>query len=285
MYIAIDLGGTNTRIASSKDLTFMHKMHRFPTAGNLESQKQQIEDAISQVSEGYAVNHICIGVPGIVDTKTQTYAHIANYPQINGMPFKELITHKYQEIPLKVTNDAMLAGLGEAIYGGGMNYKTIAYITLSTGVGGVKISNKKIDLFQPYFEPGHHIINFDSEIKDTKIDMMGTLEAYTSGTAFEKQYNVQPQLCNDQEIWDVYAQYLSYGIINIIAFWAPEAIIIGGGLSFKYYDYIQEPLLEYLNKQTFFEIPTIARSTLLDDAGVYGGIAYLKQYLLENRLI
>ena len=47
----------------------------------------------------------------------------------------------------------------------GKNYNSIAYITLSTG-GGVKIDNKISSISQRVFEPGHHIINMDSEYTD-----------------------------------------------------------------------------------------------------------------------
>src|SRR3989339_806271 len=42
--------------------------------------------------------------------------------------------------PAVIENDAAVVGLGEARYGAGKSYEIVAYLTISTGVGGAKIS-------------------------------------------------------------------------------------------------------------------------------------------------
>ena len=114
--------------------------------------------------------------------------------------------------PLYLENDAALAGLGEATLGAGRGRDIVAYLTISTGVGGVRIVDGKIDRKAVGFEPGQQIINFaDNESQ--------TLEANVSGQALQKKYGIKPHDLTDQKIWQEVARTLAYGIYNTILHW------------------------------------------------------------------
>ena len=284
MYIAIDLGGTNTRVASSKDLKNIHKVEKFDTKNSLEQQRHAITQAINNVAEEN-ITVICIGVPGLINKKENRFGHIVNFPHLSNKEYHELFDFELFK-PKKdfcsfiAENDAALAGLGEAVFGAGKKYETIAYITISTAVGGVRVSNKKLDLTQKYSEPGHHIIEVGGP-KDTKVSLQGTLEAYVSGTAFERNYGESPITCENQEIWDDYGKRLANGMINVCAFWAPDIIVLGGGVSNKF-NLFYKSLVTNFGKQDFFAIPVFKKSELEDDAGLFGGFAFIDQQENQN---
>ncbi|HXK52488.1 ROK family protein [Candidatus Nomurabacteria bacterium] len=278
MYISIDLGGTNTRIATSLNLTDIKEVHKFKTEDNFLRQKYQINDTIEQFvkSINKKVEGVAIGVPGTLDLKKRKFGKIMNFPPLSGRHFDDLIDERFVADQKKIfaMNDAALAGLGEAYAGAGKAYETIAYITLSTSVGGARIAHKKIDNSQLYFEPGQHIINpnGNSLIYCTE---KGCFAAYASGTAFKQSFGISPEKCADPKIWSSYARHLSIGLYNILCFWAPEAIILGGGVS-KMFKHFHKPLQEYLAEMQPFSMPDIKQAELLDDAGIIGGFQYLK---------
>lgn len=274
MYISIDLGGTNTRVAASKDLKNIDKVERFSTQNDLETQRARITQAIHNVTR-YAPEVISIGAPGLVDQNNHKFGNIVNVPYLNNLNFQKVLAEEYQGLRFVGANDAALGGLGEAVFGAGKEFNTIAYLTISTGVGGIRIAEKKLDLLQPYWEPGHHIIDVGGAV-DTKVHMYGTFEAYVSGQAFQRNYGKAPQNCEDPEVWYDYGQKLANGLINVCAFWAPECIVIGGGLSNKFDAFI-ESVKEHFLRQNFFPLPEIRKAELGDNSGVYGGFAYIQQ--------
>ena len=77
-----------------------------------------------------------------------------------------------------IENDAAMVGLGEANWGAGRGFEIVAYITVSTGVGGARIVNGKIDEHAIGFEPGKQIIDMDSN---------KTIEDMISGKALQER--------------------------------------------------------------------------------------------------
>ncbi len=278
MYISIDIGGTNTRIASSRDLRDIFQEVKFSSSHDLKEQKKLIISGIDEVRTNEEVKGICVGVPGFVDTKNRRLNYIVNIPSLSNLSYAQLLDDKYPSDIILVENDAALAGLGEAVLGAGKDDEVVVFLTISTGVGGVRIAGKKIDPFQRHNEPGHMIIVEEGRYFET-CRQNGCLAAYVSGTAFYDIYQVSPAECKDNGIWHDYAKKLSLGIINVISMWAPEVIVLGGSISNKFEEYFREPLFDELNKQNFFTLPKIVNAVLGDNSGIYGGFVLLSQKL------
>jgi len=269
MYVSIDIGGTKTRIASSKNLRDLYKVKKFPSSWNLKEEKQNILRGIDEVSDGKSVKCICIGVPGRVDYLSEKFFKLPNYSVLNDFPFDFLVGGKYSNTKLLVENDAALAGLGEAVLGAGLTSKVTAYITLSTGVGGVRVEKLKKSINYFYSEPGHQIIVIDGRY-NSGTGHRGSLESYISGRAFEDIYGVKPERCDVEAFWADYAKHLAVGIHNIAAMWVPDLVVLGGSLSKKFPLYKSE-LKRLLSTEKFLSIPKIVTAEFSDDAGLVGG--------------
>jgi predicted NBD/HSP70 family sugar kinase len=107
----------------------------------------------------------------------------------------------------------------------------------------------------------------------------GCLESYVSGKSFKEIYEVGPSKCDDAEVWEKYAHDLAPGIVNLVAMWGPDIIVLGGSISKKFEPFFKEPLIKKLEEEPLFDIPPIVKSVLGDDSGLYGGFLYLKQVL------
>jgi len=172
----------------------------------------------------------------------------------------------------------LLGGLAEACLGAGSSYNTVAYITLGTGVGGVRIQ-KSDDGAYSYFlaEPGHHIITNSDRYSDTT-GLSSTLELHISGKSFQEIYEQTPEECSDPKIWEDYSKFLTTGIINILAFWNPDILIFGGSVSNKFSSFMPH-VVEEFSKQRFFDPIDIKQARLGDDAGVFGGFEFIKNLI------
>jgi len=276
MYVSIDLGGTNTRIASSKDLGKILNVEKVKTEQNIALERKIIISAIKKLCLEEVIDGICVGVPGFVNKKAEKFKKIVNIPSFSGLSYEDLFGDIVDPDLVIAENDATLAGLGEAVLGAGQNYEVVAYITLSTGVGGVRIAGKKIDPTQNYSEPGHMRIQ-ENGLVCPHCHQSGCISAYISGAAFEDVYKVRPSQCEDREVWEEYAKKLTPLILNVFAMWAPDVIVLGGSISNKFEEYFKEPLFDNLSKQNFFTVTPILKSKLDDNSGLYGGLLLLNQ--------
>jgi len=273
MYISIDMGATNTRVASTEDLENILEIKKFKTAPDLSEQSNLLLEAINKVAPKGNIQKIVIGVPGKIDLETRKFVNLPNFPYLNSKNFTDLI-----DVDNTIfTNDALLGGLAEAEIGSGAEYGIIAFITLGTGVGGVRIQKENGSLSYFMAEPGHQIITRSDRFSDIT-GLSGTLELHVSGKSFKEIYGKNPEDCEDEEIWRDYSYFLTMGLINILALWNPEVIIFGGSVSNKFNTFMPF-VVEEFSKQRFFDPVNVKQAKLGDDSGVYGGFIFLKNLI------
>jgi len=278
MYISIDLGRSTTRIASTLDLKSILKIVKFKTESDVNLQRTNMFKSFDEVAGDAEIDAISFGFPGITDKFKKVFEKSANYPQIEGLDIRNFFPEKLTQSKILVENDAALGALGEAYFGSGKDKESVAYITLSTGVGGAFVRKYENEYLLINAEPGHQIVNIDDTISDGT-GIKGTLESYCSGSYFRKRFGSTPDFTAGAENWKKYSYYLSAGIINIISMWNPEVVVLGGGLSIHNFDNFYKYLTDEIKKQTFFAIPQIRKSELGDDSGIYGGFILLKENL------
>ncbi|MBW6441900.1 ROK family protein [Patescibacteria group bacterium] len=278
MYISIDLGRSTTRIASSIDLKNILKIVKFPTESRIENQKKNFIEALEAVSVDGEVEAIAFGFPGISGKMKDSFLKSANYPQIEGMDISLFFPDKFKDAKILVENDATLGALGEAYFGSGKDKKVVAYLTLSTGLGGSRVVKYENEYDVINAEPGHHIIDKNDQLVDGS-GFKGTFESFCAGSYFRKRYGRSPDSSAGDQIWKEYAQNLSIGLLNVISMWDPEIIVLGGGLAIHNFDIFHPFLIYELKSQIFFNVPEIVKSTMEDDSGIYGGFILLKENL------
>jgi glucokinase len=275
MYISIDLGGTKTRIAFSKDLHSLDSVEKFPTLQDLSALKNKITDVIENSGGSLGVKAVSFGIPGTFDIQSKRFLKVPNYKWLENIDFKYISDIFDSETKFYVNNDAALACLGEAVHGAGKSYNNVAYITLSTGVGGALVLGKKLSDHTRVYEPGHHIINITDTLSDNS-GVTGSMESYLSGTGFRLRFGLAPEDCEDEKIWSEYGAILGASLVNVSAFWNPEIIVLGGSLSQKY-DYFIGSTNNYLNKIDGLTLATVQKCVLEDDAGLIGGLEFISQ--------
>ena len=273
MFITIDIGAANTRIAGSKNLKTIFELKKFPTEKNFDSGIKKIHTNIQKIARNNKIKAIVVGMAGIHDKKDGKVLVSPNLPSWVNKPIVAGLKKTYH-CRVFLENDTDLGGLGEAVFGAGKKYKIIAYYAIGTGLGGVRILNKQIDISAQGFEPGHQIININGK-KWPWCGQKGCLESYVSGKAFYKKYKIRPEQCKNQKIWQDFSKYLAQGVINAITLWSPNIVIIGGGLSKKSHLFLK-PLKKQVRKNLLiFKSPPIIKSALGDKSGLYGGLHYL----------
>ncbi|MDD5415893.1 MAG: ROK family protein [Candidatus Daviesbacteria bacterium] len=273
MYLSFDIGGTNMRLATSSDGETFAGSKIIPTPKDFNEGMKTLKQTADELSHGEKIIGIAGGVAGPLD-KEKTM--LVTSPHIPGWINKPLKTELETVFDCKVIleNDTATGGIGEAVKGAGIGKEIVGYIAIGTGVGGKRIVNGKISNDSFNFEPGHQIIVPDGNL--CNCGGKGHMEAYVSGSYFEKMYGQKGEDITDPKIWDEISRYLAISLVNTTVHWTPDIIILGGGVSKSIpLEKVKTYLSEFLT--IFPQAPEVVKATLGHDAGLYGAL-----YLLTN---
>ncbi|HEY4527386.1 MAG TPA: ROK family protein [Candidatus Paceibacterota bacterium] len=272
MHILVDIGGTKTRVAASRDLESFDKPQIFSTQTKYAAGLRTIVESAKKLAKGEMIERVSVGAPGVITPDHQSLLTSPNLPDWKG---KAISGDIESAIGAKVhmENDTALVSLGEALYGAGVGATTVMYLTVSTGVGSVRIVNGKIDAPSRSAEIGHMYFNTGEELQEFK--------NLVSGKSIHQRFGMMPrELGKDHPVWEELARIVAIGVHNSILHWTPDRIVLGGsmfneiGISVAR---VQAHLSEIM--KAFPQIPEIVHSSLGDVGGLWGGMARLKQLL------
>lgn len=228
MKLAIDLGGTNIRIAQVENQMILKKKS-IPclSAGTEEEVLSQIYKLIDNM-HAPNVTGIGIGVPSVVNHQEGIVYNVANIPSWKEVHLKHILESRYN-LPVAVNNDANCFALGEKLYGQGKPFSNLIGITLGTGVGaGIIIDN---ELYCGENTGAGEIGSLSYMDRD--------FEYYCSSSFFTDFHTTgkdtyDKALAGDDDaiaIWNEFGKHLGNLVKAVLFTYDPTAIIFGGSIS------------------------------------------------------
>ena len=201
---------------------------------------------------------------------TGTIEFAPNLPWKGVIKLAELFQNRIG-VPVTVTNDANAAAIGEMTYGAARGMKNFIEITLGTGVGsGIVVNGQLVYGHDGFAGELGHVISRRNNGRQCGCGRCGCLETYCSATGVARTAKEivdctdEPSLLRDiegeitskdvydaairgdkvaQEVFTFTGNILGEALADFIAFSAPEAIVLFGGLT-KAGDLIMKPTLE-----------------------------------------
>jgi glucokinase len=194
LVVGIDLGGTQIRTA------VMRGPHLLSRVGMLTNEQPGSENVISRMIQSVhqaideagvsqeQITGIGIGAPGPLNGKTGIVFCPPNLPGWQNTPLRDIFYEHFQ-CPIYLENDANVAAMGEYMFGAGQGSRNIAYLTISTGIGGGIIANGQLltGTIGTGAELGHMTINLQGP--RCNCGNIGCLESLASGTAIARRAN------------------------------------------------------------------------------------------------
>ena len=311
--VGVDLGGTNIRVALGDDEgRILAKIsERTEKTKGPEGISEQIARIIRCLEKKEAktgeIIGIGIGSAGPLDLKRGGLMKPTNIPY-DFIPLVEPLEDIFH-LPTYLLNDCSTAVMGEKFFGAGKNHENLAYITLSTGIGG------------GIYVDGHLLIGKDgnaTEVGHFTIDYEGKLlcgcgkrghwEAYCSGNGipnyvrlllsqgrFEgvKDSLLMRRISGDLDrltakilydcakAGDPLALELvdKIGILNSVGFacvvdvYDPSLITVGGSIALRNESLIIDPIRRGVKEHARNRVPEIKITPLGDDVVLYGALA------------
>lgn len=284
--LAVDLGGTQMRaaIVAANGEVLLRRAISTPHEAQC---PDALMDLTGDVLARGDVEHAVIGVPGRVNYRQGRLEHAPNLPAhwVASLEAK-LLAHRF-DVDVSLANDADLAAVGEAYFGGGRGYADVVYLTVSTGVGaGVLLSHHLVAGTRSLAEVGHTVI-------DRAAFQQGepaTLEELGSGTALRRRAAEAGMPSDGRRIvelvhagdaaavalWNDLRDAVLIGAANLAYLFSPEAIVVGGGVG-RNDDLLQAEIFAHLQKAgpPGLAAPTdVVTAQLGDDAGLAGAAGW-----------
>jgi predicted NBD/HSP70 family sugar kinase len=282
--IAVDLGGTNLRVALVDGDGTVLARHRVPTPA-----QGSITDALAELIAELECDpdySAVVAVPGLVDYERRSALWAPHLPPawVTELAEDRLASRLCRRV--SVANDADLAAVGETYFGAGRNATDVVFVTVSTGIGaGVLLNRRLVRGRRSVAEVGHTIIDRHAFSNGEP----ATLEELASGSSVARLTQIAAVEADTGEqlealeesgddrataVWMQIVESVTIGVINLAWCYGPDLIIIGGGIG------RERPLLDPVQERLTEMAPTIAmkftlvKEELADDAGLIGGAAW-----------
>lgn len=263
--IGIDVGGTSIKGAAVDNTGKVYDVFTLSVNAGLtgefvmEQLGTLINEYIQQQGLEGNVLGVGLGVPGIINSEEGIVEYSANLPLWEKLNIKKILEEK-TGLPVKITNDANAAALGEAKLGAGKDYPTSIMITLGTGVGGGIVLDGK--LFEGNEGKGAELGHITLVLNGRRCGCgrRGCFEQYASATGLihdtTRAMNKHPESLMHKlaeeygeinakvpfeaeklgdetahEVIETYITYLGEGLLNYCNIFRPQMIIICGGIA------------------------------------------------------
>ncbi len=299
-YIGVDLGGTNVRAAKVDEQGNLLQVVKQATEID-RGVDHVIQKIISMIESIDGYEHcvgIGMGVPGPVDTKNGKMMLASFLPGFEGYP---LVKHfqDHFHMPVYMDNDVNVACMGEAMLGAGKEHDSVYYVTLSTGVGGALVIDRKVVSGAHGFagEIGNVIIDRNRE--DISHLNVGAVENEASGTAITRKGKAlfgEDQIAHAGDVFDLArrkdkravqlcsdATYDLAQLFSIIAHICdPEVFVLGGGLM-KGKDVFLHALIDQFKQLIHEGMRAVEfKEAQLEEPGIVGAAMLVKAYEGRN---
>lgn len=283
--IGLDMGGTNSvfgivdQRGNIKSQTVISTKAYPDFKDYVKAAYEALQPALDQVGGIQNIRAMGIGAPD-ANYYTGNIENAANLAWKGIVPCAQLFEEVFG-IPVRVTNDANAAAMGEMTYGVARGMKNFIMITLGTGVGSGIVVDGRVVYGSDGFagELGHFVIDHSDNARSCGCGRKGCLEAYTSATGVARtareflEHSSEASLLRDLvadeitsydvfkaaekgdklalDIFNYTGRILGTACADFATFCSPEAFVFFGGLT-KAGEYLMQPLRKSYEENILF---------------------------------
>ena len=280
--VGVDVGGQTSKIGVVDQFgTVLAKtVIRSDTYGDnaqefINALAKAIKSVIAEAGKDGEIRGIGVGAPnGNYYTGTISFAPNLAWAAKESVDFSKMLSAELDDLNVTLTNDANAAAMGEMIYGAAKGMKNFVMITLGTGVGsGIVVNGDVVYGHDGFAGELGHTTAVRHNGRPCGCGKQGCLEAYCSAIGVARTAREWLEASNEKSLLreceeitskDVYeaarsGDELALRVFNytgamlgrqfadFVAFSAPEAIILFGGLA-RSREFLQEPITKAMEE-------------------------------------
>jgi glucokinase len=294
--VGIDVGGTHLRAGLvGMDGLIGPVLRRGSEVDDAQALVADIADVLVELGQGSSADlPVGLGIAGLVDREGRL--RYGPNVGIREVPLAAMLRQELGEgRSVRVVNDASAAVVGEHRVGAARGHRDVVMFTLGTGVGGGAIVDDRLveGAHGLAGELGHLVIEQGG--RDAPSGILGTVEAYVSGTAFGREAEAAAAsgvegarpagsrevviAAEAGESWALTVLErvgirLGVAIASVASVLDPSIVIIGGGAGDAAAAFLlpaaRTSFAAHLMGSSFRPIAPVVAAALGDDAGVIG---------------
>jgi glucokinase len=284
--VGVDVGGTDTKAALVDAAGTALAARSLPTPHAGRATADRVIDLVADLVEelGSESRPVAIGmaVPGVVDEAAGRAVWSENIDW-HDVPFAAAVGERCG-LPTVLGHDVRAGGLAESRLGAARGIDDVLFMAIGTGIAAAVILGGRLHAGDGYAgEIGHVDVGHG---EPCACGSSGCLEAIASAAAIARRYAARSgrpvagaeevlRAADDGELeavvtWDEAVDALALALAWVASVLAPEAIVIGGGLSRAgdaLFELLEQRMLQRL---TFQRVPRLVPAALGDQAGCLG---------------
>jgi len=227
-YGGVEAGGTKWVCGIGSGPDDLHAVETFPTTTPAET----LARTADFFAQNGGVSAVGVGSFGPIDLRA---GRVTTTPK-RGWANTDIVSvlHDALGVPVAFDTDVNAAALGEGRWGAAVGLDTFCYFTVGTGIGGGVMAGGRLvhGLIHP--EVGHMLIPHD-RARDPfpgSCPFHGDcFEGLAAGSAIERRWGKPGEELGDRsDVWELEAEYLALGVVNVICVMSPQRVILGGGV-------------------------------------------------------
>lgn len=314
-FVGIDIGGTKTAISLADNTGKVVEtiLNQTAQSSDFTETKKRIFNSIDTLLGKHDLSYknlsaIGLSCPGTLDLPQGKIAFVATTGWEN-IPVVNLFIEKYG-CPVSLENDAASAAYAEAVIGAGVGFRTVIYVTVSTGIGcGICIDGEIYSGEGGNAGELGHICVEPSGIP-CPCGAKGCLQLYASGTAIAdhvaEAVKKQPSILSGKDIisaydvemavrqndpvatsaWNKAIEKLGIAIGIVYQLFNPGVFVFGGGVS-NAWDLMKDKLYmsvkNYVYASEFCKV-ILKKAEFGKGAGTLGAILLAKKRLMNGKI-
>ncbi len=272
MYLAIDNGGSTTRIGrvSSLRRPQVELVEQFLT---FQRYVDQIEKLLGSITPGGSehLEGIGISLGGHIASDGLSVRDAANLRDYEGQPLVQQL-QEASGCSVRLAHDAVCGLLAEKAFGVLAPFDHCAYLTVSTGTGAAIQLRKDGRALTVSMEMGHQLLAGNT--RPCLCGQVGCLETITGGRQIALQFGREAAQIDDPAFWQEFTEALALGIVNLARLTRVEAVAIGGGIALGV-PYLKKHLPERVAALCVRDVPQLFWSELGENAPLLGAALLL----------
>ncbi|UCH02102.1 MAG: ROK family protein [Candidatus Bathyarchaeota archaeon] len=313
--VAVDLGATNLKVAIGLRNGKILAKKSEPTAA-VSGSKALTRKIIDRIN-GFLIElnlpyerlmGIGVGAIGPLDRKKGGIVKSPNIPHYNFISIVQPLTNEFN-VSVHLLNDCVAGVVGEKLFGLGASEENLAYITISTGIGGGVFVDGHLLLGKDgnAHEIGHMVIDYQGRLlcgcgkrghweaycsgrnvpnytriifedEGWKSFSKSLLNSYTEGdpnkiTTKDIYYGAQQNEKTCLKIVEEVGRLNAIGFANVVNVYDPSLITVGGAVALNNRNLVITPINKYLNRYIINNPPIIKITPLDENIVLYGALA------------
>ena len=278
--VGIDVGGQTSKIGvvDARGTVLAQTVIRTDTNEDIAPFIAELAEAVHKVIKEAGVEGLVRGIGVGAPNGNYYTGTIENAPNLRWgrckVEFAKLLSEAMEGLPVALTNDANAAAVGEMTYGAARGMKNFIMITLGTGVGsGIVINGEVVYGHDGFAGELGHTAAVRNNGRYCNCGKTGCLEAYCSAMGVARtarewlELSDEPSVLRNLDsiaskdvydaakdgdklalkIFDFTGRILGRSFADFIAFSAPEAIVLFGGLA-RAKEFLLEPMEQAMNE-------------------------------------